>query len=213
MTIKPFVFACVPLAVLLVAGCGKVRYPTYYTLAVAPTLAPAGNGERTLGSLAVRDFEVPAYLRQGRIVYRESPTEVGFYQYHRWVTNPGAIATTAIVDTLRSSGPFFNIESDPGHIKPDYLLTGQLERLDEIDYGGAVRVEVKLSAQLRDVRARCSVWSGAEAATARVEGKATMNSVVIEMSRALQKCINSLLTDMQRRLDNAPQCSSHSVPM
>lgn len=206
MTIRPFVLTCILSGALLATGCGKVRYPNYYTLALAPTLSPASNGGPALGPLAVREFNVPAYLRQGRIVYRESPTQIGFYQYHRWVTNPGSTVTTAIVGTLRPSGLFSNVESDASHMKPDFLLTGQVERLDEIDYGGEVGVEVKLSAQLQDARSKCTVWSGAEAETARVEQKATMNSVVIEMSRAVQKCIDSLLADMQRRLDNGPQC-------
>lgn len=209
MTSKSVVVARVALAVLLVAGCGKVRYPNYYTLALAPTLAPAANGGRTLGSLAVRDFEAPAYLRQGRIVYRESPTEVGFYEYHRWVTNPSATVTTAILGTLRSSGLFSQVDSEANHIKPEFLLKGQLARLDEIDYGGAVRVEVKLSAQLVNLRTTSIVWSGAEAETARVE-KATVNSVVIEMSHAAQKCIDRLLADMQQQLGNARQRSSDS---
>jgi ABC-type uncharacterized transport system auxiliary subunit len=218
MTTRPFAFTCILLGALLAAGCGKVHHANYYTLALTPTLSPATNGEHTLGPLAVREFNVPAYLRQGRIVYRESPTEIGFYQYHRWVTNPGSMVTIAIIGTVRSSGRFSNVESDASHMKPDFLLTGQVERLDEIDYSGGVRVEVKLSAQLDNVRSKCTVWSGAEAVTTRVEKKptekkTTMNSVVMEMSRAVQKCVDSLLADMQRRLDNAPQCSSHLEPM
>lgn len=195
---KPVVFACV-FAALLTTSCGKVRHPNYYTLALAPALSPAGDPGHTLGTLVVRDFETPAYLRQGRIVYRESPTQVGFYEYHRWVTDPGATATTAIIGSLRSAGLFSQVESNASHIKPEFLLTGKLERLDEIDYGGAVRVEVKISAQLVNLQTASLVWSGAEAETARVE-KATVNSVVSEMSRAAQKCIERLLADMQRQL-------------
>ena len=206
MTIKPFAFACVSLAVLLMPGCGKVRHPDYYTLALAPTLSTESNGGRSLGTLQVRDFETPAYLRQGRIVYRKSPTEVGFYEYHRWLTNPGATVTTAIIGTLRSSGLFAQVESEASHIKPDFILRGQLERLDEIDYAGGVRVEVKLSAQLVNLRTSAPVWSGNEAETARVE-KSTVNSVVIEMSDAVQKCIDRLLADMQQRLGGAVQRS------
>ena len=208
--IKPFAFACASLTLLLVAGCAKVRYPNYYTLVLAPPpLSHQGNEGRTLGSLAVRDFETPAYLRQGRIVYRKSPTEVGFYAYHIWVTDPATIITTAIIGTLRSSGLFSQVDSDASHTKPEFLLRGQLMRLDEIDYGGSVRVEVKLSAQLINLRTRSTIWSEQEAETARVD-KATVNSVVIEMSDALQKCIDRLLADMQGQLGNAVQRSSNS---
>ena len=211
MTIKPFALVCVSLAVLLVHGCGKVRYPDYYTLALAPTLSPESNGGRPLGSLVVRNFETPAYLRQGRIVYRKSPTQVDFYEYHRWITDPGASVSTAIIDALRSSTLFTQVDSEARHVKPEFVLGGQLERLDEVDYGGEVRVEVKLSAHLVNSRTASTVWSGEEAETARVE-KATMNSVVIEMSDATQKCIDRLLADMQREVGNAAQSSSHPEP-
>jgi ABC-type uncharacterized transport system auxiliary subunit len=157
--------------------------------------------------LRVRDFETPSYLRQGRIVFRESPTQVGFYEYHRWFTDPGATVTTAMIGGLRSSGLFTEVDSQVSRMKPDFLLRGQLERLDEIDYGGAVRVEVKLSAQLVNLHNVSVVWSGSESETARVE-KATVNSVVIGMSGAVQKCIDRLLADMHRQVGNAIQPSS-----
>jgi uncharacterized lipoprotein YmbA len=207
MTMTRFVVSCVLLAALLTTSCGKVRYPSYYTLALAPSLAPAGNGGDARGTLAVREFETAAYLRQGRIVYRESPTQVGFYEYHRWVTNPGATATTAVIGALRSSGLFSQVDSDSKHIKPEFLLTGKLERLDEIDYGGAVRVEAKVSAQLIDLRTASLVWSGDESETASVE-KATVDSVVIEMGHAAQKCIERLLADMEQQILTAKQRSS-----
>lgn len=205
---KPFVFACVSIVALLTTNCGKVKYPSYYTLALAPALSPAGNGGRKLGVLAVRDFETAPYLRQGRIVYRESPTQVGFYEYHRWITNPGATITAAITDALRASGLFSQVDADSSRVRPDCLLTGALERLDEIDYGGAVRVEAKLSAQLVDVRTRSVVWSGEYAETATVE-KASVDSVVIGMSQAAQDCIQKVLADMQRQLIHTPQGRSN----
>jgi ABC-type uncharacterized transport system auxiliary subunit len=209
MTIKRFTLACVSLTVVLAPGCGKVRHPDYYMLAVAPTLPPPRNGGRTLGTLEVRDFETPTYLREGRIVYRESPTQVGFYEYHRWGTDPATTITGAVVSALRSSGLFSQVGAEGSHIKADFLLRGQLESLDEIDYGGGLRVEVKLSAQLINVRTASSIWSGSEAETARVE-KNTVNSIVIEMSDAAQKCIGRLLADMQRQISNTIQRSSDS---
>src|SRR6266568_4938739 len=53
------------LAALLIAGCaGKVRYPKYYALQIAPPLQPALNSARLPAAVAVRRFETPAYLRQ-----------------------------------------------------------------------------------------------------------------------------------------------------
>src|SRR5450631_1685188 len=62
----------------------KVKYPSYYTLSIASELkSDASSTPRPL-TVAVRQFDKPAYLRQGRIVYSQTPGEVGFYEYHRW---------------------------------------------------------------------------------------------------------------------------------
>jgi uncharacterized lipoprotein YmbA len=87
---------------LLICGCfGRTRYPSYYALSVAPALRSVTGSTRQPGAVAVRRFETPAYLRQGRIVYREAPDKIGFYEYHRWPVEPGTAATTAVIESLR----------------------------------------------------------------------------------------------------------------
>jgi len=196
---KTLVLAWALLAALLTAGCGgKIRYPRYHTLAVAPAPKPAGDDTQSLGTVAVRKFETAAYLRQGRIAYRESPNEVGFYEYDRWAADPGLAVTTAVIEALRSSGQFSLVEPYDGHDKPDYILTGRLERLDEIDYGGGVQVEVKISAHLINLRTASTVWTGNAGQASRVETR-TMDSVVAEMSRGVEKCIGQLLANMEKQ--------------
>lgn len=192
---------------LLMLGCGgKIRYPQYYTLELAPTLKPATGEPHKLGALAVRPFGTSAYLRQGRIVYREAPNEVGFYEYHRWAADPGTTVTTAVIEALRSSGPFSFVDHYDPNDKPEYLMTGRLERLDELDYGGAVRVEAKLSASLVNLRTGTTVWAGDATDTSTVDTR-TVNSVVTEISTAVQACINHLITDMQQKLASAAPAS------
>jgi uncharacterized lipoprotein YmbA len=195
---KTLVMAWALLA-LLTAGCGgKIRYPRYHTLAVAPTPKPAVDDAQSPGTVAVRKFESAAYLRQGRIAYRESPNQVGFYEYDRWAADPGSTVTTAVIEALRSSGQFSLVEPYNGHDKPDYILTGRLERLDEIDYRGGVQVEVKISAQLVNLRTASTVWTGDAGQASRVETR-TMDSVVAEMSRGVEKCIDRLLASMEQQ--------------
>ena len=82
---------------LLMAGCGgKILYPHYYTLEIPPAPKATETAPRQPATVAVRRFEMPAYLRQGRIVYRQAPAEIGFCEYHRWASDPGAMVTTAI---------------------------------------------------------------------------------------------------------------------
>ena len=193
--------ACI-LALLMVACGGKIRYPKYYTLSIAPAPKPLVSDPRMPATLAVRRFETPAYLRQGRIVYREAPGEVGFYEYHRWAADPGATVTSGVIDALRLSRLFSSVEHYDGHNKPDYLLTGRLERLDEIDYGGGVRVEAKLTAQITNLRTGATLWSGSAAETLGVDTR-TVSAVVSKMSDAVQASIDSLVASMEQQLSDA----------
>jgi ABC-type uncharacterized transport system auxiliary subunit len=154
---------------------------------------PVAGGTRT--SVAVREFQAPAYLRQGAVVYRASPEEVGFYNYHRWAVDPREFLTNAIVDRLRASGRFAAVKIYDGRADVDFILSGRLEKLEEVDYEGGVRVEVALSAQMTDLRSGKTVWANAASETAEV-GKRTVPSVVAEMSHAMDGAIQKLLASL-----------------
>ena len=71
-----------------------------------------------------------------------------------------------------------------------------------------------MSAQLVDLRTKSTVWRGSVAETARVEKgnakEASVNSVVVEMSNATQKCMDRLLAKMQEQLGGAQEPSANS---
>ena len=193
-------FAFFALTALILTGCaGKVRYPDYYMLALAPSNDPPAADSQKLPAIAVQRFETPAYLRQGRIVYRESPEHIGFYDYHRWASDPGQVVTTAMIDTLRSVGGFSVVEPYDGREHTPYVLQGRLERLDEIDYDNHVQVEVRLSAQLLNTNTGTTVWAGDTTKTAQVDQR-QVNSVVRSMGQVTQQAIEQLVQDMQKQL-------------
>ncbi len=158
---KTLLTAC--LLALLTIGCGgRTRYPSYYTLAIAPPPDPAVSEARRLGNLAVRRFETAAYLRQGRIVYREAPNKVGFYEYHRWANDPGETIATAMTKAARSSGLFSRVERYHGDEKPEYLLSGRAgtprrDRLRRRGAGGsrAIRSTSESADRRHRVERRC----------------------------------------------------------
>ena len=149
---KTLVLSTVCTLTLLISGCGKVQYPKLlHAIHRSGAKEDVSSTPRPV-TVAVRRFETPAYLRQGRIVYSQTPGEIGFYEYRRWAVDPGAAVTTAMVESLRSGHLFSAVAPYDGHDRSDYLMTGRLEKLDEIDYGGEVRVEAKLSAELTNLR-------------------------------------------------------------
>ena len=185
---------------LLMAGCGgKILYPHYYALEIPPAPKAAESGPRLPASVAVRRVETPSYLRQGRIVYRQAAAEIGFYEYHRWAADPGAMVTSALIDSLRSSQLFSFVKPYDGQGRQDYIMSGRLEQLEEIDSVGAVQVAAKLSAELLDVRTGAMVWAGEERETSGVETR-DVNSVVMAMSQAVQKSIDRLMASLSQHL-------------
>ena len=177
------------------AGCmGKIKYPTYYTLSLAPAVDPPPKSG-PLASIAVREFQAPAYLREGPIVYLVSPEEIGFYEYHRWAVDPRQAITHAIIERLRTSGNFTLVKPYDGRNDVDYILSGRLEKLDEVDYEGGVRVEVALSAQVTDLHSGKTVWTNSAAEKAKVEER-KVSAVVSQMSNLTDRSIEELLKSL-----------------
>lgn len=200
MTMKTLASTSACVATLLMAGCGgKILYPSYYALEIPAAPRPTLADTRLPVTVAVRRFDTPSYLRQGRIVYRDAPEEIGFYEYHRWAADPAVTVTTAVIDSLRSSRLFSFVKLYEGQDRPDYLMSGRLERLEELDYGGGVRVEAKLSAEVVNLRTGATVWTGDADETLRVDTR-DVNSVVVEMSHAVQKSIDRLVASLDQQL-------------
>jgi len=177
---------------VFLTGCmGKVKYPAYYRLNLAPPTDPPIRGD-ALPSIAVREFRAPAYLREGPIVYLTSPEEIGFYEYHRWAVDPRQTITQAIVEYLRASGKFKLVKIYDGRNDVDYVFSGHLEKLNEVDNEGGVQVEVALSAQVTDIHNGNTIWANSAAEKGKVEGR-KVSSVVAQMSNLTDRGIEELL--------------------
>jgi ABC-type uncharacterized transport system auxiliary subunit len=197
---KKLTTALVLMVTLLPAlsGCGRVRYPAYYTLNLpAPPEPPAAENVRT--SIAVREFQSPNYLRQGPIVYRTTPEEIGFYEYHRWAADPRMLVTSAVVDHLRANGQFFMVSMYDGRPNNDYIFSGRLEKLEEVDYEAGVKVEVAMSAQITKVATGATVWSNAVFESRPVPQR-NVPGVVSQMNRTMELAINKLLSTVPQSL-------------
>ncbi len=176
-------------------GCaGKIRYPSYYTLHVPPPPDPPARPD-VHASLAVREFRSPGYLRQGPLVYRASAEQIGFYDYHRWATDPRQFVTVAIANRLRASGNFADVTMYDGRSHVDYIITGRLEKLEEVDYAGGVRVEVALSAQMTDIHTGLTAWANSASDIENVPQR-NVPAVVSEMSHAMDRAIEKLLSSI-----------------
>jgi len=79
-----------------------------------------------------------------------------------------------------------------GRADADYILSGRLEKLDEVDYQGGIRVEVELSAQVIDLHTGKTVWTNSAFEMAKVDRR-NIPAIVAEMSSMTDRAIERLL--------------------
>ena len=190
--------AVVLIGAFVLAGCGSVRYPTSYVLNFPPP-APQPVSRDSLGPIAISEFRCPEYLCDGRIVYRPSPEEVAFYEYHRWAMDPRQAITQYVVDSLQAQSLFKSVALHDHASDAAYALSGNIERLEEVDQDREVRVVCTISAQLLDTRTRSVVWSHTASETVRVE-KRDVRGVVTSLSSAARMAADHLVKSMAEAL-------------
>jgi len=196
-------------ALMILASCGgKVRYPNYYTLNLpVPPDPPAS--ENAHATVAIREFRAPAYLRQGTIVYRPSPEQIGFYAYHRWAIDPCEFVTNSVIERLRASGHFAHVKAYDGRPGIEYVLSGRLDKLEEVDYDGAVKVEVAISAQMTNLATGATVWTNAVSEVGEVN-KRDVPTVVSGMNRTMERAINKLLSPIPADVATGPKAAARN---
>jgi ABC-type uncharacterized transport system auxiliary subunit len=187
------------ISVILGACGGKVHYPSYYVLNLPPPPLQAAQSKPILASVAVRQFSAPRFLHTGAIVYRQSQEQLGFYSYDRWAVDPRSVVTSAFVQVLNSRSIFQSVRPSDGRTTSDYLVTGSLDHLEEVDQGREVSINVSISAQLMDVKTGNVVWSDASSKTASLEDHAKTR-LVAGMSQAADQAIADLVSSIEGRL-------------
>jgi len=196
-------------ALMILASCGgRVRYPNYYTLNLpVPPDPPAS--ENAHATVAIREFRAPAYLRQGTIVYKPSPEQIGFYAYHRWAIDPCEFVTNSVIERLRASGHFAHVKAYDGRPGIEYVLSGRLDKLEEVDYDGAVKVEVAISAQMTNLATGATVWTNAVSEVGEVN-KRDVPTVVSGMNRTMERAINKLLSPIPADVATGPKAAARN---
>ena len=194
--VRPAWFCVVLLMFAGLYGCGSKIPPTNYYVLEFPQAprAQIGTGH---ASVVVMPFRASPMLMQGRIVYRPASGQVGFYEYHRWAEDPRQTITSTLIGRLQALQTFEAVVPFDGRTKADYILQGRIEKLEEVDFDGGVKVNVKLSVEVISFDERKPVWQGVSEQTGQVV-VGEVSAVVTEMSRAALAGLDKLSADLDR---------------
>jgi ABC-type uncharacterized transport system auxiliary subunit len=181
------------LAAVLMAACGSVPKTHYYSVTM-PAAAPAADSQ-SVGVLDVARFQAASVLRDDRILYYQTPTELNYYQYHRWSAEPAALMAELVSRRLRATGAFSEVRTIPHATPGDFQLRGRLLSFEELDYEAGGHVRVALELDLIRNSDHMIVWSGTERSERAVEGKG-VGAVVDALNASAAEVVGKLLPQL-----------------
>jgi ABC-type uncharacterized transport system auxiliary subunit len=194
------------LVAVMCAGCGSVPQTHYYTLHTPPP--PSAPQARTDFVLQVEGFDAPEMLRDDRIIYYSSPTELNFYQYHRWSATPAALLSELAVKYFAAEGLFKAVYSYPAPVHADYTMRGRVLNFAEMDYeksgnGKSGKGRVGLVLDLVRTRDNEVVWSTRKETEMPVEKKG-MPGVVDALNAASQELLQDAFSGIAGVVGHEP---------
>jgi ABC-type uncharacterized transport system auxiliary subunit len=175
----------------LLQSCGGVPETFYYTLAFDNS-STQNDGHTPLPfALGVEKFQSDVIYDDDRIIYRDSPYEIKYYFYRRWVAPPRHLVTDKVVSYLAESGLFEKVTTYPTAGEVKYVLNGRLLAFEEWDEQNNWYGKVALKASLYEPATQRVVWSGKFEHLQPVSKKIPA-AVVEALSQSLKKCLEEL---------------------
>lgn len=144
-------------AALLCASCGATRPSRYYAIEVPASGSSAANAMPV--TLLVGRITAPQVLRDDRIAYRSSSTEIGMYEYHRWSEPPASMMEALLVRRLRADGRYQSVQSLSSNAEGDFILRGRLHQFEEVSGNPGIAARVSLEIELFEKKSGTVVWN------------------------------------------------------
>ncbi len=186
------------LFMLLVTACGTVPEIHYYMIDSTAETFKVDNPkfDKILG---IDKFKTEVLYESDRIVYRESPYEVKFYNYHRWITPPSEIVTEKAIEQISASGLFRQVVPFPHICDLDYLIRGTIKAFEEIDEKDGWYALVRLKVEFIDMKSNSILWQDIISKKIKVSAKKPVQLVkAIDVS--LTECIHSVIPHLEQKL-------------
>ena len=123
--------ALIIIAVIFVS-CGSTLPTHYYRIDTDPDVEKVD--QVILLKVDVNSVRVPERYRD-RIVYREGEYEYGFYEYSRWIDDPGTMIRRSLINALSDSGLFSLVDLLGNDPDSDLDLNSEIVSFDQVVEG------------------------------------------------------------------------------
>ncbi len=201
--VGPISLIAVFLAIGIILSCGRPPEIHYYTVEVNSGKKDANHTAQLPYAVGIVKFDGGVLYTDDRIIYRESPYEVKFWHYRRWIAPPNILVTEAVREYIKAHEIFRDVVGYPSANPPHMLLTGKVKAFEEIDKPEGWYAKVALQLTLTDLKNKQVVWEDYVEATTEIPQKQPA-SVVESINRALNQCLEEIVQSLRRNLKNEP---------
>ena len=115
-------------------------------------------GRKISGTLRIKPFEVNKVYNRHNIVYRKSVNEMFYYNRKFWASKPSDMITDVLAKHATETQLFSDIILELTK-KPDYVLTGRILALDELDSEEKWFARVSIIFELKDYKTDTTIVS------------------------------------------------------
>jgi ABC-type uncharacterized transport system auxiliary subunit len=191
-------------AALVLSACGSSAPRHYYTLT---SQTPAARFAQPFPiRLRVRDLEMRRSYRRNELVMRADAHEITFLRRQRWAEPPQRMIGSIVREQVRRSGIAAEVQDDSGIAEPHYVLTGEVDAIEQLSAQSDRFAHLALSFRLHRFKDDAVVWTFRTDARRPVSGS-SMRSLVRSLSEMLAAETDRALRDLGRYLadPNAPR--------
>ena len=180
-------------------GCTPVP-PTYYYTFRPDIEKNVGTASPQYPSvLAIEAFDADVPYQQDKIVFRTSPYEVNFYEYHKWLRPLGELVTDQVVKFISAAGMFQKVHPRAFESYADYTLRGRIKMFDQWYSETTSHVRIQLEYALMASEKEQILWMDTVETTAPVSNLKVVETVK-GFETALQENVLQALTAIARVL-------------
>lgn len=187
----------------LLFSCGKVPESNYYTLSLPLVTAKQQNNGNSVPAVPVvigmSKLESGFLYREDRIIYRESPYEVKYWNYRKWVAPPYVMITEYLREYLKNQHIFADVVPHPSPRRVKYVLSGRVLAFEEWDEGANWFGKVGFELTVTNTHTNQMLWQKSYERMLPVREKLPA-SVVAALSEGLHQCFQEVARDLRGEL-------------
>lgn len=141
------IFFCMIVFLFILFACGEINYKWYVI-----TYLPESEGVNYMKSYPFKvqllRFDIQKIYDRYNIVYRYSPYEIKYYNVSNWAVKPNEMLTDLLEKHIVSSNLAETVQRDYFDTSPDYVVTGNIEKIEKLDSGDFYYAHIAMNLSL-----------------------------------------------------------------